>query len=178
VREAVARLASEGLASSDPWRGAIVAELSMLDFIEINQLRLLLESYSARVAAEMIPTEEIDRLEEDLAAAKTEGNDAVMKVDQDIHRTLARYCRNSRIERMIIELNDCMAIARVYDIQGRHDNVLADLERLIADLRNRDGDAAAALMHDHIQAFYSVIDPRAASERSVIGPYRSGDQAS
>ena len=160
VREAVARLAAEGLVDASS-RGASVMQLSIQDFVEINQLRLLLEPYAASVAAETMPDAEIARLEERLS--NVSGIDAISSLDQDLHHTLAHYSRNARVSRMIDELNTCMGIARVHDLQGRHGEVRDDLEAIIGALRARDGELAAALMREHIQDFYSLIAPRPGS---------------
>jgi len=168
VREAVARLAAEGLVNVESRRGAVVAGLSMHDFVEINQLRRLLEPYAASVAAGAIPADEISRLEARLREVDEDDIEGVANVDQDVHFTLGKYCRNSRIARLITELNNRMAIARIHDLQGRHAQVLADLGAILDAVRARDGDAAASLMRDHIDGFNSVLQPSSASVRSGI----------
>src|SRR5689334_16840640 len=51
VREALQRLAMEGLVTWVPGRGAFVSGLSVPDIVELFQLREALESHSARLAA-------------------------------------------------------------------------------------------------------------------------------
>jgi DNA-binding GntR family transcriptional regulator len=168
VREAVARLASEGLVDASTRRSVHVTELSIHDFVEINQLRLLLEPFAAGISAETMPDAEIDRLEERLAAVS--GIDAISSLDQDVHHSIALHCRNGRVARMIDEANTCMGIARVHDLQGRHSEVLDDLKGIISALRARDGDLAATLMREHIQDFYSLIAPSPGSKRRAPLP--------
>jgi DNA-binding GntR family transcriptional regulator len=159
VREAVARLAAEGLVDAESRRGAAVASLSMHDFVEINQLRLLLEPYAASVAAGLLPDAEIMRLEERLRGVDEHDIEAVADFDQDVHFTLGQYCNNARIARLITESNNRMAIARIHDLQGRHAQVLADLAEIISAVKSRDGELAGSLMRDHIDAFNSILQP-------------------
>lgn len=63
VREALARLAIEGLVRTEPGRGARVADVSLTDIGELFQMRELLESYVARLAAvNREQTVELERL--------------------------------------------------------------------------------------------------------------------
>jgi len=54
VREALGRLAREGLVRQHPGRGAFVSEISIPDLVELYQMREALETHAARLAAETI----------------------------------------------------------------------------------------------------------------------------
>jgi len=60
VREAINRLASEGLLKIIPGRGAIIAELTIEDFKEINDLRLVLEPLAAETSIKYLPNDELN----------------------------------------------------------------------------------------------------------------------
>jgi DNA-binding GntR family transcriptional regulator len=62
VREALHRLAAEGLVSLSPNRGVTVNGWSDKEVEEIYELRALLESFGARLAAAAITESDIDRL--------------------------------------------------------------------------------------------------------------------
>lgn len=51
IREALQRLAQEGLVRPVPRKGSFVADVSIPDIIELFQMRQALESYAARLAA-------------------------------------------------------------------------------------------------------------------------------
>lgn len=64
VREALSRLASEGLVRIDPHRGAIVRGLDDDELEEIYQLRQILEPLAAKKAAGIITEEALNEAEE------------------------------------------------------------------------------------------------------------------
>jgi DNA-binding GntR family transcriptional regulator len=64
VRAALRRLEAERFVEFVPHRGATVKELSPKEIAEIYDLRVLLETYALRAAAEHITASELDELEE------------------------------------------------------------------------------------------------------------------
>jgi GntR family transcriptional regulator, rspAB operon transcriptional repressor len=64
IREALGRLAREGLVRQYPGRGAFVSEISVPDIVELYQMREALESHAARLAAESVDDEARGRLNE------------------------------------------------------------------------------------------------------------------
>ncbi len=63
VREAIQKLAAEGLIKIAPNQTLIVTEISLEDIKEVLQIRGVLEGLSARIAAKKITRQEIDELE-------------------------------------------------------------------------------------------------------------------
>jgi DNA-binding GntR family transcriptional regulator len=64
VREAIGRLASEGLVTVRPRRGAVVRSLSRAEFLELYQVREVLESAAVRLAVPRLGEEGLARLQE------------------------------------------------------------------------------------------------------------------
>lgn len=62
IREALSRLASEGLVKITPRRGAVVAELTDEEFVEAYQVREALETLAVRLAVPRIEAAELERL--------------------------------------------------------------------------------------------------------------------
>src|SRR5688572_32659560 len=67
LREALIRLEADGLVRIEPRRGAFVQQLTVSDFLEINELRLVLEPYAARAAASRIDPRVVQELQSRLA---------------------------------------------------------------------------------------------------------------
>src|SRR5512142_91634 len=67
VRDALLRLEKEGLVIINPRKGAYIMPLSVQDVQEVFELRILLESYAARVAPERL-TEDDHRQLDDLVS--------------------------------------------------------------------------------------------------------------
>ncbi len=64
VREAIGRLASEGLVTVRPRRGAVVRSLSRTEFLELYQVREALEAAAVRLAVPRLGAEGLARLQE------------------------------------------------------------------------------------------------------------------
>jgi DNA-binding GntR family transcriptional regulator len=70
VREALPRLAREGLVRLTPGRGAVVSDLSMTSIAQLFQMREALETYAARLAARRGDAAVFQALAADLEAAR------------------------------------------------------------------------------------------------------------
>ena len=64
IREAIGRLASEGLVTVRPRRGAVVSSLSKEEFLELYQVREALELMAVKLAVPKLQREDIAALEE------------------------------------------------------------------------------------------------------------------
>ncbi|MGH7035631.1 MAG: GntR family transcriptional regulator [Stellaceae bacterium] len=62
VREALRRLAAEGFVQIELYRGASIRKMSRGEFVELNEIRALLEGYAASLAAERMSRAERKRL--------------------------------------------------------------------------------------------------------------------
>lgn len=106
VREALARLESEGLVSRLPLRGYRVTELLTRKEVEdIYGLRLLLEPPSAEAAARKMTPDFAKALEEELATCPSaptgstyEGYKALTAHDARLHELILRIANNHAIE--------------------------------------------------------------------------------
>ncbi len=63
IREAFRQLESEGYLEVIPRKGAVVASLSERDVEEFYAIKIILEGFAARMAAEKLSDKDIDRLE-------------------------------------------------------------------------------------------------------------------
>lgn len=70
VREAIRRLAAEGLAVRIPYKGIQVVEYSAEDLLDMFHIRLALESLAVRYAAPRIGAEDLQALERNLEQAR------------------------------------------------------------------------------------------------------------
>lgn len=163
VRDAISRLAAEGLVTSNPNRRTTVVSFSRQDVVETFQLREILECAAARLAAKNVTTAqlgEIRRLAEDCDALA--GNPAQKKakldLDNQFHLKLAEAGGNSLLANEISRIN-----RRVRAIQWlkldpptmkqahpEHLKVLAAVEK-------HDPDAAEAAMKAHLDVALALI---------------------
>lgn len=108
VREAIGQLDQEGLLKIIPGRGAIVAEMSMEDIKEINDLRMVLEPLAAETALMNIPENEILRERriwegflEKLESGTEISAEALSEADTRLHGLILDYCENVRLRNFL-----------------------------------------------------------------------------
>ena len=105
VREAMQRLAIEGLVSHLPKRGMLVADVSVSSVQQIYEFRSLIEGFAARLAASRAVEADVaalGALHDDLVAATDEDDiDGYEALDWRFHETLAQASRNAYLEEMV-----------------------------------------------------------------------------
>lgn len=156
VREALARLASEGLLASDG-RSFVVPSLSLEDVDDIYEVRFLIEPAALRRVAGFT-TDAVVRapIDEALAAAAAayKGNDADAFREANIRFRNAwiALVPNRRLVRAIEQYADHMMRIRALTLGDPkiRNIVLKGLKRIAEALAAGDGDAAAAAMRDHL----------------------------
>ncbi|HXY16415.1 MAG TPA: GntR family transcriptional regulator [Terriglobales bacterium] len=158
VREALTRLEHEGMVRTVPGRGAFVAELTPHDIMEIYQVREQLESYAARVAAEHMDAEGLQKLEQIIeqthdyvAAGYTK---EIFETDISLHKTIIRSTQNQRMFAILATLDDQMhRIRSMWPRTPRWlDGTLAEHDLIVKCIRNHDPDGAENAMRKHLRA--------------------------
>jgi DNA-binding GntR family transcriptional regulator len=98
MREALHRLAGDGLVVIFPRRGMLVAQLGLLEIQQLFEARIAVEGEIARLAATRGSSSdraEIVRINWEIAATEVSGSfNAFLDVDQQFHRNLMRVARN------------------------------------------------------------------------------------
>jgi DNA-binding GntR family transcriptional regulator len=167
VREALARLASEGLLVSGG-RSYMVPELTLADVDDIYEVRFLIEPPATRRVAERTADPEVRApIEAALAearAAHRAGNAAAFRASHVHFRSAwLALVPNRRLVKVIEQYADHMQRIRALTLDDPDIRaiVLAGFERLIEALRAGDADAAATAMHAHLvearRAFVTAV---------------------
>ncbi|MFN3207436.1 MAG: GntR family transcriptional regulator [Roseovarius sp.] len=148
VREALQRLAAEGLVVVMPRRGVMVSEINIAKQLQLLELRREVERLCACKAAQRATDaerEDFTELADKLAAsAEARDYDAFMQLDLEFNRAVLAACRNEFIERSMRRMQ---GLSRRFWFQNYR--VALDLERcanLHADVARKiaEGDQAAA----------------------------------
>ena len=156
VREALARLASDGLVQLQPRRGAVVNSLSPKEIDEIYELRELLDPYVARKAAIAASGEELEQI---AAAADASGGPDLTPLElfernRAFHRVIYECSGNSRMVSLFESLWESVTAVRMFEIYVSDPAELeqmADEHAAIAQaLIERDVDKAERLVREHI----------------------------
>ena len=88
IREALQRLAAEGLVLLAPRRGMFVADIGITDLQKIFELRMMLEGFCARLAAQRATQEqlaEMAQVVQELAHVAAGDRRALMAIDERFH---------------------------------------------------------------------------------------------
>ncbi|MEY2533350.1 MAG: hypothetical protein QOF29_1260 [bacterium] len=163
LREAVKRLALEGLVEVRPRSGTFVTDVQAADIVHIAEVRGELEAQAARLAAKRMDDAgraAAAKLDSELHAIEgTRGTDAYMRLDERVHHFVWEAAGNpyllDALERLwALSLRIWhLVLDRVPALPAAVGEQRALLDALVA------GDArrAGALMRKHVQAFEAEI---------------------
>jgi len=151
VREALRRLAAEGLVRIDAHRGAIVRGLDLDELDEIYELRLLLEPLAIRKATERMTEAEFAEAEA-LLVRMDEIDDpgGWAETNREFHAVFARAARSPSLTRILGSLRDSaapyvqMSIARSTEFAAAANN---EHRQLLEACRRRGGGGRAPARH-------------------------------
>lgn len=158
VRDAIRRLHSDGLIEFEPNQGARVASWSEVDLVEISEMRALLESFAAELAAAKIGESELDELgrHTDAMQKGLDGDrpriDQISAANLAFHQGIVRAAGNARLSLIVEGLWVLPLLTRkfaLFDRAGLEQSISHHRE-IIRALRARDSGWAAAIMRAHI----------------------------
>jgi DNA-binding GntR family transcriptional regulator len=155
IREAFRQLESEGFLTVIPRRGAVVSRITKKEIVDFYELKSLLESYAARIAAEQITEkgiEKLKRINEQLTVLAEKGDvEAFFWKNDEFHNTFISYCGNEKLlefrEHMVqrfmrFRLGALSVPGRLMDSVRQH-------RTIISALSEKDGSLAEAVVLEH-----------------------------
>jgi DNA-binding GntR family transcriptional regulator len=158
TREALRRLAQEGLVEVYPRRGMFVTSVEIRDLASLAEVRSVLESNAARLAAERATGEDRDALESLLGELGSRTDlDAreLMALDERIHRQVYRSAHNPFLESTLEEYY--VLALRIWYLaldQARElEQAVLGHRELLEAIRDGDGDRAEETMRSHVLEF-------------------------
>jgi DNA-binding GntR family transcriptional regulator len=155
VREALRRLAGEGLVDALPQRGFRVADLGLGAVMRRLEVRLLLEPGAARLAAQRAQTDDLAALREAIRMeAEATEPDAIHDASRLFHLNLARATHNVDIlgtldALWIVEVGRRLLSQRADEPDWKEADV-REHEQILAAVEARDGERAERLAREHI----------------------------
>lgn len=162
IREALQRLALENLVRSVPHRGTFVTTVNITDLARITEVRVVLESHAARLAAERCTAGdrmEIAELLERLRSKQVTDQRELMRLDQQIHRQIYLSARNAFLEATLDRyLNLSLRLwYLVIDQEVRLREAVQEHIDLLEAILAGDGDRADQCMQRHVIGFECEI---------------------
>lgn len=173
VREALRDLATEGLLQLDPHHGAVVKQLTYDEIQEIQDLTLVLEPEAMQKVAGVITEQslqEATQLADEMESVQsTEEMGRWADLNRRFHAILAQDLGPSRLVRILEGLRDGAAPYIGLTLQKPKNQLEAanrDHRRLLAALRERDGEKAAEISAEHVRLTMWVLE----RSRDVLEP--------
>ncbi|MQA73805.1 MAG: FCD domain-containing protein [Solirubrobacterales bacterium] len=157
IREALGRLASEGLVTITPRRGAIVTELTRDEFIDAYQVREALETLAIRLAVPRLTEADLARLrelhEEMIEHARADRVNAFFAANAGFHELFVTASGNGKLGDMYRLLLDQTGryLARSLALRGSLDKSIAEHSAILEAVEAGDAEGAAHLLADHIE---------------------------
>ncbi|MEA3336743.1 MAG: GntR family transcriptional regulator [Chloroflexota bacterium] len=155
VREALFRLEDEGLVVTQPYRGAIVAPMSVEGVLGAYELLSVIEGLAGRKAAETIDDQDLEDLENIL----TEMQEALDRQEYGVyydcnyrfHSEISSWYQNEKAQEILHQLwNYTQRLRQQYPSSPRRfANAMKEHRAMLAALRRHDGQQVESLLRQH-----------------------------
>jgi DNA-binding GntR family transcriptional regulator len=163
IREALQRLALEKLVVIIPRRGMFVSEIGITDLNRLFEVRVVLESLAARLAAQRGRKEHWQRMEAALAQVSDEqqlnDNETLIAIDEVCHEIMYEAADNPFLHD-ILSTNYALSLRLWYYSLGRIGRMHTTVQehrQILEALRAGDSIRAAHLLQEHIVSFQEEI---------------------
>jgi DNA-binding GntR family transcriptional regulator len=162
VREALRLLAHDQLVVITPRHGLYVADVNIPDLEQLSEMRLSLETLSARFAAQRATPDDLvvlKALRQEQAAVPPEDSKRLFDVDHKFHQAVAQAAKNKYLAQTLERLFG--QSRRLWYLVLPHMRYLpAAVEKhldLVGAIEAGDVDQAAQIMYDHVKEFYDKV---------------------
>jgi DNA-binding GntR family transcriptional regulator len=153
LRAAFNRLLGEGIVARLSNGSIIVKAYGSTEMLELLQVRILLESEAAALAASRIPASKLAELREALSTI-LEGADVTEQqdwsVDNRLHELIAEHCGNRTMADLISDARLRLRLCNVERIEGRPLQARREHMRIVEALERGDASAAREAMNTHL----------------------------
>jgi DNA-binding GntR family transcriptional regulator len=157
LREAIGRLAAEGLVTVRPRRGAVVRSLSEEEFLELYQVREALETMAVKLATPRLVADDLRQLADlnrDMDAYGAQGDvERFFEANQAFHARFLELSGNGKLYAMHQQLIDQLGHYRMRSLmlRGNLRRSVSEHAAILRAAKRGDGDRAAELMAKHIR---------------------------
>ncbi|MEV0335568.1 GntR family transcriptional regulator [Nocardia sp. NPDC050717] len=154
VREALRTLEAEGFATSRPYAGTFVAELTEAEAADLLEIRALLEPLCASRAATRRSPEQLGRLKELTSlgqeAVRDGRLDELARLNSRFHEVLAEASGSALLTQLITQLSWKIAWVYAVELPRRAEDSWDEHAQICAALEAGDAERAGAVVAEHI----------------------------
>jgi DNA-binding GntR family transcriptional regulator len=157
LREAIGRLASEGLVTVSPRKGAVVRSLSEEEFLELYQVREALERVAVQLAVPRLTDEQFEELAALNEAMETHAAqnkvEAFFEANLAFHARLLEASGNGKLQELYRQLLGQLGRYRLRSLtlRGNLQRSVSEHKAILRAARRHDAERAAQLMAEHIR---------------------------
>jgi DNA-binding GntR family transcriptional regulator len=157
IREAMGRLASEGLVTIRPRRGAVVRALTAQELVDAYQVREVLEATAVRLAVPRLTPADLERLEqlvEEMAIRAEKGDlNRFFQANVAFHDLFCHLSGNAKLEQVHHMLMGEIGAFRdrSLSLRGSPDESVLEHRRILEAARRGDVERAAELAAAHVR---------------------------
>jgi len=154
IREALKKLAGEGLVHYIPGRGTFVQDLSAQDIEEILELRELFEGTALKNAINDITDEEIDEIASLISSLDENSNhEEFYYCDRMLHNLIVKYSRNKRMVGFLNTINSQLErLRRISAMNPRRlEKSKQEHVELLQAIKERDLEKASHSLNTHLK---------------------------
>ncbi|MCK9861270.1 MULTISPECIES: GntR family transcriptional regulator [Paenibacillus] len=108
IREALSRLAAEGLVDTVPFKGMFVAKMSLQELDEMFEIRMELECLSIRKAVHSIPASQLEQLQREMEefprsdlSSGEQRIQVIAQMNESLHGLILNHCGNQSLKSLI-----------------------------------------------------------------------------
>jgi DNA-binding GntR family transcriptional regulator len=157
IKDALFRLAGEGMVEISSRRGTFVTEVTERDIREVAETRIILETGAVEIVAKRITAAQLTELEALYRATLIEeesvGYDSYMERDSQFHLKIIEFTNNERLLKLYKQLNAHMQIVR-FRFARRAKRKLSwtdeDHARILEAIKEHDAQKAVQTVREHL----------------------------
>lgn len=156
IREAIHKLAQEGLVTIIPRRGAEVAQITEKSMNDVLEVRRALDTLCVELACDRITEEGLEELRAACdyfeQCVRTKDNKKIAQADVALHDIIVRATGNQRLIQLVNNLSEQMYRYRFEYIKdsSQHETLVKEHRIIYQSIVRKDKETAAAAARTHI----------------------------
>ena len=164
IREAIKRLADDGLVKVEPRRGAYVANISIKDMLDVFEVREDMEGFVAKLASQRITEEQKVELAAIAAeyeeATRHPDKEAIIELDEKFHNFIVACCDNETLSELINYVQELSLRFRYlyYDDYTLYDVTAEQHNRIMEAINEGRADDARNEADAHVRALKEFVN--------------------
>ncbi|MCQ2567290.1 MAG: GntR family transcriptional regulator [Mogibacterium sp.] len=163
IREAIKRLADDGLVKVEPRRGAYVANISIKDMLDVFEVREDMEGFVAKLASQRITEEQKQELkaiaEEYEEATMKPDKEAIIELDEKFHNFIVSCCNNETLTELINYVQELSLRFRYlyYDDYTLYEAAAEQHNRIMTAINEGNGEEARREADAHVRGLKEFV---------------------